>query len=328
MFSRLLPNRASFQRLSFPFMLLLIGVAMFATVPCAAAAALPSVDRGITIREALIYVAPDATSTQLGFLDRGREVVVLESSKGFLHVSADVTEERTLTGWVLEKGVIRTSTPDGDKIVFGEAVDSEAEASRTHGRKGADKDCLRLYALMAEYFPQSSLAGEALYRSADIRWQLDKFDVQSRPSAKERDAYLRGEIDEEHMRQVMKKFPGTKWADKAAFHLIDNKICGDWVGASKCPEKEAALYEHYVEDRPQSPDAPEALYNAAWRRSALIEIYKTEANQKKSADARADALVLCRKITTSFPVSDFAPRATRLAYMVEHGIPTWGNTRE
>lgn len=300
---------------------------LLAVLP-ARAASPDTVDRGITVREAQIYVAPDVESTQLGYLDRGREVVVLEAARGFLHVSADVTEERTVTGWVLEKGIIRKITPDGDKIVYGEAVDAEAEATRTNGRKGAAQDSLRLYARMAEYFPQSPLAGEALYRAADIRWQLDKYDVQTRPSAKERDAYLRGQINEDYMREVMKKFAGTKWADKAAFHLIENKLCGDWVGASKCPEKEAAMYERYVEDRPQSPDAPEALYNAAWRHSALIEIYKTEGNAKKSADARADALALCKRITATYPASDFSPRAVRLAYMVDKGIPTWGNSRD
>ena len=35
------------------------------------------------------------------------------------------------------------------------------------------------------FFPSSPLAGEALYRSADIRWQLDKTDVMSKPSARE-----------------------------------------------------------------------------------------------------------------------------------------------
>ena len=84
------------------------------------------------------------------------------------------------------------------------------------------------------------------------------------------------------MKQVMKKFPDTKWAQLAAFHLLDNKLCGDWQGSSKCPDKEADIYEKYVKEHPESPAAPEALYNAASRRAALIEIYKTEEQPKKS----------------------------------------------
>ncbi len=70
------------------------------------------------------------------------------------------------------------------------------------------------------------------------------------------------------MKLVMKKFPGTKWADIAAFHLLENKLCGDWQGASKCPDKEADMYEKYVKEHEQSPSAPgSAAFAAAWRRS-------------------------------------------------------------
>ena len=120
----------------------------------------------------------------------------------------------------------------------------------------------------------------------------------TRPSARERDSYMRGQIDEQWMKLVMKKFPGTKWADLAAFHLIENKLCGDWQGASKCPDKEADMYEKYAKEHDQSPSAPEALYDAAWRRSALIEIYKTEANQKKSEESKNRALALAQEIVS------------------------------
>jgi len=52
-------------------------------------------------------------------------------------------------------------------------------------------------------------------------------------------------------------------ADLAAFTLLDNKLCGDWEGTSKCPNKESEMYEKYADDRAQSPAAPEALYRAA-----------------------------------------------------------------
>ena len=125
-----------------------------------------------------------------------------------------------------------------------------------------------------------------MYRSADIRWQLEKADVSSRPSARERESYLREGMEEKYMKEVIKKFPGTKWADLAAFHLIDNKLCGDWQGSSKCPVKESEIYEKYATEHPQSPAAAEALYDAAWRWSALIEIYKTEEEPKKSEEAQ------------------------------------------
>jgi len=130
------------------------------------------------------------------------------------------------------------------------------------------------------------------------------------------------------MKLVMKKYPGTKWADQAAFHLLENKLCGDWQGASKCPEKESEMYEKYAKEHEQSPSTPEALYQAAWRQSALIEIYKTEANQKKSEQAKARALEMAQKIVTQYAQSDWSARAKTLLFYVQQGVPTWGNASD
>jgi hypothetical protein len=284
--------------------------------------------RGTLIRVASIYLSPDSSSNKLAEIDRGREVVVLETSRNWIHVEAALTEEKLITGWMLDKGLVRPSTPNGDRILFGEAVDSEDQASQRHGRRGAAQDAMRLYYRIAEYFPNSPLAGEAMYRSADIRWQIDKADFMTRPSAKENDTWIREGMDEDFMKEVRKKFPETKWADLASFHLIENKLCGDWQAASKCPEKEADIYEKYASEHPQSPAAAEALYDAAWRRSALIEIYKTEEQPKKSEESKAKAIALAQKAVTQGAQSDWGARAQRLLFMIEQGIPTYGNATE
>jgi len=281
--------------------------------------------RGTPVQVASIYLSPDSSSNKLADIDRGREVVILEASGDWLHVEAAVTEEKIITGWMAKKFVVQGSTPNGDKIVFGEAVESEDQASQRHGRRGAAGDAMRLYYRTAEYFPNSPFAGEAMYRSADIRWQINKADVMSLPSAKEKESYLRQSMDEQYMKEVMKKFPGTKWADLAAFHLIENKVCGDWQGSSKCPEKEAEMYEKYASEHPQSPAAAEALYDAAWRMSALIEMYKTDGESKKSDESRGKAIALAQKAVTQAPQSDWGTRAQRLLFMIEQNIPTYGN---
>jgi hypothetical protein len=220
------------------------------------------------------------------------------------------------------------NTPDGDKIIFGEAADAEDQASRRSGRRDAAQEAMRLYYRVYDLFPTSPLAAEALYRAADIRWQMDRSDVMTRPSAREREAYMRGQINEDWMRLVVKKYPGSKWADLASFNLIENKLCGDWQGASKCPEKEADMYEKYVKEHEQSPAAPEALYQAAWRYSALIEIYKTEANQKKSAQSKDRALALAQKIVSQYPQNDWSLRAQDLIFYIQHDVPTYGNAAD
>ena len=107
-----------------------------------------------------------------------------------------------------------------------------------------------------------------LSTSRSLRWRLkppiarptfagslEASDAASRPSAKMRDPQLHHQIDEDYMRKVIKKYPGTRWADLAAYHLLDNKLCGEWEAQAKCPETEAAMYIKYVEDHPQSPKA-------------------------------------------------------------------------
>jgi len=297
-------------------------------------------DRGTLVREAVLYLSPDTTSNKLAQVERGREVILLDKSHDWLHVEAllgsslapnpafvleDEDRGKTISGWVLDNGVVWASTPEGDRILFGAAVDSEEEASRRHGRRGAAQDALRLYRRVYDIFPTAPLAGEALYRAADIRWQIEKSDMLSRPSARERDPNLRQGIDEESMKLVMKKFPDSKWAQLAAFHLIDNKLCGDWQGSSKCPDKEADIYEKYVKEHPESPAAPEALYDAASRRAALIEIYKTEDQAKKSEQSKSLAIGLAQQLISKYPQSDWSSRGQTLLFMVQQGVPTYGN---
>ncbi|HUR37459.1 MAG TPA: hypothetical protein VM009_06560, partial [Terriglobales bacterium] len=260
------------------------------------ACAFAQAERAIMQREANIFVSPDVKSQKLGKVTRGREVVLLETSRNFIKVLGELDNDRNVSGWILDKGIIRTSTPNGDKILFGEAVDSENEASRRGGRRGADKDALRLYYRTAEYFPKSDIAGEALWRAADIRWQLDKADVNSRKSAKEMDPRMRGEMPDEWMKEVQKKFPNTKWADLATYARLDTKLCGEWQGLAKCPENESEMYEKYVKEHPQSPKAGEALYEAAWRQAALIEIYRERSDAGKSGTAKAKARALAQQI--------------------------------
>lgn len=301
-------------------------------------------ERAALVREAVIYLSPDTNSSKLGNAERGREMVVLENTRGWIHVEAllgpvrpadaaiveeEEGSEKTVTGWVQDKGMVRASTPKGDEILYGEAADSEDQASRRRGRRGAAQDAMRLYHRVYDYFPNSPLAPQSLYRAADIRWQIEKDDVMSRPSAKTREAYLRQGMNEEWVKLVMKKYPGTKWADLAAFLIIDNKLCGDWQGSSKCPEKEADIYEKYAKEHSGSPSAAQALYDAAWRLSALIEIYKTEEQAKKSEEARNRAVAVAQQIVSQYAQqTDWATRAQRLIFLVQQNIPTYGNATD
>src|SRR5207245_10421508 len=99
--------------------------------------------RGAMMRVAPLYISPDPISSKLSDIERGREVIILETSREWLHVEANVTEERTVTGWMVGKGAVRASTPDGDRVLYGEGVDSEEQASKRRGGRGTAEEGLR-----------------------------------------------------------------------------------------------------------------------------------------------------------------------------------------
>src|SRR5262249_6881711 len=146
---------------------------------------------------------------------------------------------------------------------------------------------------------------------------LDKADERLRPISREMDPNMRDPIEDQTMRELIKKFPHTKWSDLASFDMIDNKLCGSWKGETKCPEKESELYEKYVREHPDSPKAAEALYNAAWRQAVLVDMYT---GQKEKEKARKKSMDLAQEIITRFPEGDWKPQAMELIYTLQQGI--------
>jgi hypothetical protein len=127
------------------------------------------------------------------------------------------------------------------------------------------------------------------------------------------------------MDEVRKRFAGTKWASLASYAKMDNELCGEWKGATKCPEKETEMYEDYVKNHPQSPKAGEALYEAAWRQAALVDMYRAENDAARSQKALARAKSILQRIQTEFAQQgDWSNRALALQFKLEQGIPTYG----
>jgi hypothetical protein len=312
-----------------------ICLGLFLTAALLAGDAWPAGKEGGTvIREVNLYISPDTSAQKVAVVTRGRTVPLITDRSNVggkpwvkALVVVDASEARGIkevTGWMEARFLITNTTPNGDQIIFGEAVDSEHQAEQRGGRRHAGEDAMRLYYRVYDYFPNSPLAGEALWRSADIRWQLERAGVLARPSAHEMSPDMRDQIEDETMREIIKKFPHTKWADLAAYDMIDNKVCGDWKGETSCPEKESGIYESYAHDHPQSPKAAEALYNAAWRQAVVADMHLSNGQQDKSARTRKKAQELTQELITKFPDSDWKPRAVSLGYMLDQNIPVYG----
>jgi hypothetical protein len=296
------------------------------------------------VREANLYISPDESAQRISVIMPGREMVIVGRSGKWIQVFAnvDVPESRQsdmpslageqtpvpLSGWMLDKGVVDVNTPHGDQILFGEAVSAEDAASEPNPPPTAAGEARLLYKRVVEMFPRSALTPEAMWRAADIRWQLQKADASTLPSAHEQAAYLRQLMDENEMKDVEKYFPHTRWAAFAAYDMIDNKLCGDWQGAEKCPEKEAGYYVKYADQYPDSPRAPEALYKAAWRMAAAGDMWTADGNDGRAKEDRGHAQELAQRLEAKYPESGYAARAADLMFKVQSGIPVYGSARE
>ena len=300
--------------------------------------------RATALRITILYVSPDTGSQKVDRVQIGREMVIAEKSGPWIRVYAntDIEELHTrdtpvfgrdetpppISGWMQAKGIVVESTANGDQVLMGAAANQESLAEDPRGPVNAAQSARLLYRRLVEMFPSSPLAPEAAWRAADILWQIQKTDAASRPSAKERDPYLRDQMDEEELKKVIKFYPHTRQADMAAFELIDNKLCGDWQGQEKCPEKESGYYEKYADEHPDGPRTAQALYQAVYRQSVLRDMYAADGNDKKSDDAKARAHALADRLKQHFAQSDYCWRAAALVYKLDEGVPVYGIDRD
>jgi hypothetical protein len=301
--------------------------------------------RATALRVTWLYVAPDQGAQKIDRVQTGREMVVAEKSGPWIRVYAntdiqEVSEKDApligapqdtpppISGWMEARGVVIETTPNGDQVLMGEAANEEALASDPRGPAHAAQTARLLYRRLADMYPDSPLAPEAAWRAADILWQIQKADVSSRPSSREKEAYMREQLDEDEMKKILKFHPGTRQAAMAAYALLDNKLCGDWQGQAKCPEKESDYYEKYAAEYPDGPRTAQALYQAVYRQAVLVDMFNADENEKKAENAKAHVHDLAAHMKEKFAQSDYTARALAIAFKIDQGIPVYGIDRQ
>ena len=301
--------------------------------------------RATVLHTANVYAAADPADPPITTVTPGHEIVVTAKNGAWLNVLAntDAKEEDPDTqpeftdpntnpdpsaGWLRDKGVVGPKTPQGDVILFGAAAELEAQAAEPHAPKGAAESAGLLYRRVWEYFPDSTLAPSAAFRSADIRWQLERTDNSTLPSAREPNNILRPQIYEGQLKRVMKNYPDSPDAARAAFDLLDNKVCGDWQGLPKCPEMETTLYLKYADRYHGGPKAAEALYDAVFRQGALVTMYLVDEDRRHSEEAAHNCEAIADRMLKEYPQSEYTARAESIAYRVREGISVYGSDRD
>jgi hypothetical protein len=300
--------------------------------------------KATVVHDTIVYVDPDDSSQKVTELLPGHEMVIIQHNGPWVKVFANTDKpdegdpDKTPefgndapvpdSGWVKDKGIVTPGMAEGDGILYGSAAGYEAQAAQPHAPKDAADEARLLYRRVYEYFPDSQLAAQAAWRSADIRWQVEKAGNADLPSAKEQEAYLRPQLYEGELKKVMKYWPGTKYAFLAAYDLLDNKVCGDWQGLPKCPEMEINLYLRYAAQYPESPKAAESFYNAVYREGVLVTMYQVDGEQKRADDAANKVPGMAADMKQRFGSTDWTWRAQSIAYRVKQGISVYGTDRE
>jgi hypothetical protein len=301
--------------------------------------------RATALRVTMLYITPSTNAQKVDKLQIGREIVVAEKSGAWMrvYINTDIEEQHSdkdepwvggdaatppISGWIEAKGVVEETMPNGDQILMGAAANQEAEASNPRGAANAAQSARLLYRRLVEMFPNSPLVPDAMWRAADIQWQIERSDSQSLPSAHEKDPEYRQQMEEDELRKVIKYYPKTKWAALAAFDLIDNKLCGEWQGSEQCPAKESELYIKYADEYPDGPRTARALYEAVYRLAVLTDMYAADGDDRKSSDAHNQARSVAAQLKAHFSDSDYAYRAGALVYKLDEGVPVYGIDRD
>jgi hypothetical protein len=297
--------------------------------------------RATVLRVTWLYISPSLSAQKVDKVQIGREMVVSEKSGPWMRVYANTDIEEMhndkdtpmvgsdetpppISGWIESKGVVDEGTPNGDQVLMGAAANEESLAENPRGPVNAAQSARLLYRRVVEMFPNSPLVPEAAFRTADIRWQLQKADLSTLASAKHGRPDSRELMDEDDLRKIIKLYPRTRQAALAAFDLIDNKLCGDWQGMTQCPEKEADAYAKYADEFPDGPRTAQALYQAAYRMAALTDMYKSDGNEAKSREAHIRARDFADKLKAHFSESEYCWRAGALVYKLDEGVPVYG----
>lgn len=270
--------------------------------------------KAVATEAARLYLNPDSGSAQVGQVRPGMEVGIQGTSGDFVQVFSGVS------GWMRNRGLARYDDPQAPEVIFGAAVELERQASSQGGEREAAMDAARLYLSVYNDFPASARAAEALYRGADIQWQVKMGEEPERRTPSERQF-----PDDSGLRRVISKFPDTPYAARAAYSLlVEHFTCGDWNEKPECVEKEAHTYQDYVKKYPRGPMAAEAAFDALYRQAIAWTLYNAAGKQHdsgKAASYQRDVAASALALQQEYRGTDWAARAANLAFRVAEGTP-------
>ncbi|MGH9478444.1 MAG: tetratricopeptide repeat protein [Terriglobales bacterium] len=291
----------------------LAGLWLLAPAACAQTQA-ATLQKAVALEAATLYLKPDASSARVGSVRPGMDIGIQSHSGDFVEVFSGVS------GWMPAHGFVALDDPEAPEVIFGAAAQLENLAESASGEDQAADDAARLYLSIYGDFPASARAAEALYRGANIRWQLQLSEEPTRRTPEERQF-----PDDNLMRRVIGKYKDSPWAARADYQLIIvHFTCGSWFEKPQCLEKEIGRYQDYVKKYPHSPNAAEAAYDALWREGIAWTLYRRPgpgADPGKTAQLAHNAARDAATLQRLYPNTDWAALAALVAFHLDHQTP-------
>lgn len=279
----------------------------------AAQQAMP-LQKAVATEAETIYLNPDTSSSRVGQVRPGMEVGIQGTSGDFVQVFLGVS------GWMKNRGLARYADPQAPEVIFGAAAQLEDTAETQADDRQAATDAARLYFSIYNDFPASARAAEALYRGADIQWQVKMSEEPERRNPTERQF-----PDDSGLRRVISKFPDSPFAARAAYSLlVEHFTCGDWNQKPECVEKEVHTYQDYVKKYPRGPVAAEAAFDALYRQAIAWSLYQASGPQHNAGKAESyqrEVAVSAAALQQDYRGTDWAARGAFLAFRVAQGTP-------
>jgi len=273
-----------------------------------------ALQKAIVLAPATLYLSPDKTSAKVGQVRPGMGIGIQSTSGNFVQIFAGAS------GWIENHGYVTLDNPQAPELIFGAAVGYENQAETLSGQDEAARDAARLYLSIYSDFPASTRAAEALYRGAEIPWEVKLSEMPRRRTPEERQF-----PDDAMLRRVESKFPGTPWAARAAYQLIiEHFTCGDWTEKPQCVEKEIGQYKDYLGKYPSGPYSAEAAYDALYRAGIAWTLYSrpgAHQNPGKADQYKRQVAQEADAIARNYPGTDWAAQAALLAFKVGRGTP-------
>ena len=286
-------------------------LAMFVCLGAASAAAVvgpvpaAAADKAVVINDQRLYRDARVESRTIGRITVGEEALITEREGELLQVTLS-----DRIGWTLANGlVILDSNPHAAGLLF--------DAAETTSRMDDAESWLsaaRLFRKAAAAAKDGPYAKEALWRAAELTWRAESRAGNPTPTG----------AAASDLNALIRAYPRTPLAARAAFLLLRTGLCNDWDGAPGCPETEIGLISNYLKENADTPHEAEARHALVYRHAALVEIYLQQGqphfNAEKAVEHKTQARAMGEELIRDHAGTLWAARAERLVWSLDHNV--------